>query len=552
MTIDRPERRNAVDSATAALLLEAFSDFDDDDSLSVAVLTGAGGYFCAGADLKALLAGDRRPVSDDGPGPMGPTRLRLGKPVIAAIEGPAVAGGLELALWCDLRVAARDATLGVYCRRFGVPLVDLGTVRLPRLIGHSRAIDLILTGRGIDGVEAERIGLVNRVVEPGQALAAAVDARPRAGRAAAGVHAQRPAVGARAVGPRRGRGDAQRGGPGTRRRSTAARPGTARRGSRPELAGTAHPCDDRLSPDGRHRHVRRPPSRSAPTDPVRRSPSTHELTMRVGLAHPRSSAPARSGVRVVGGVTTGTVRGHRVNGTIVGPGADWMLIGPDGFGRVDVRLQIETDDGAVIYVRYEGLIELNAASSAALMDRGRRDGVGRPVLPHHPALRDRRRALRVAQPHGVRRPRPGHRRRPRVRGVPGRVSGPEAAAARRRCAGSLHRWSAPVAVALTVLVARAGADRRHAGAVIVYGMLRHRDARGERHVSRAAAVRAAAPAAAPARPRGDLPRHRRDLHRRDRARPRRGDPRRAARAGVGDRRGSGSRSGWCGSTPTAG
>jgi enoyl-CoA hydratase len=175
VTIDRPDRRNAVDSATAALLREVFTEFDDDDSLSIAILTGAGGYFCAGADLKALLAGDRRPVPDDGPGPMGPTRMRLGKPVIAAIEGPAVAGGLELALWCDLRVAARDAVLGVYCRRFGVPLVDLGTVRLPRLIGHSRAIDLILTGRGIDGVEAERIGLVNRVAEPGEALAVAVD-----------------------------------------------------------------------------------------------------------------------------------------------------------------------------------------------------------------------------------------------------------------------------------------------------------------------------------------------------------------------------------------
>jgi enoyl-CoA hydratase len=175
VTIDRPERRNAVDANSAALLLEAFSSFDGDDSLSVAVLTGAGGYFCAGADLKALIAGDRRPVGDDGPGPMGPTRLRLGKPVIAAIEGPAVAGGLELALWCDLRVAARDAVLGVYCRRFGVPVVDLGTVRLPRLIGHSRAIDLILTGRGIDGVEAERIGLVNRVVEPGQARSAAIE-----------------------------------------------------------------------------------------------------------------------------------------------------------------------------------------------------------------------------------------------------------------------------------------------------------------------------------------------------------------------------------------
>ena len=155
-------------------MLGTFLDFDADDAASVAVLTGAGGAFCAGADLKALAEGDRRPVADDGPGPMGPTRLRLSKPVIAAIEGPAVAGGLELALWCDLRVAAADAVLGVYCRRFGVPLVDLGTIRLPRLLGHSRAIDLILTGRGVDGTEAERIGLVNRVVAPGQALAAAV------------------------------------------------------------------------------------------------------------------------------------------------------------------------------------------------------------------------------------------------------------------------------------------------------------------------------------------------------------------------------------------
>ena len=174
VTIDRPERRNAVDSVTAARLFEAFAAFDADETSAVAVLTGAGGCFCAGADLKALADGDRRPVGDDGPGPMGPTRMRLGKPVIAAIEGPAVAGGLELALWCDLRVAASDATLGVYCRRFGVPLVDLGTIRLPRLIGHSRAIDLILTGRGIDGTEAERMGLVNRVVAPGRALSAAV------------------------------------------------------------------------------------------------------------------------------------------------------------------------------------------------------------------------------------------------------------------------------------------------------------------------------------------------------------------------------------------
>ena len=170
VTIDRPDRRNAVDSATAGLLREAFAGFDEDDSLSIAILTGAGGYFCAGADLKAVFAGDRRPVSDDGPGPMGPTRMRLGKPVIAAIEGPAVAGGLELAVWCDLRVAARDAVFGVYCRRWGVPLIDGGTVRLPRLIGHSHALDLILTGRGVSGDEALRMGLANRLTEPGGAL----------------------------------------------------------------------------------------------------------------------------------------------------------------------------------------------------------------------------------------------------------------------------------------------------------------------------------------------------------------------------------------------
>jgi enoyl-CoA hydratase len=175
VTIDRPRRRNAVDSVAAAALLAAFTAFDADDTAHVAVLTGAGGTFCAGADLKALSEGDRRPVGDDGPGPMGPTRLRLDKPVIAAIEGFAVAGGIELAAWCDLRVAAEDAVLGVFCRRFGVPLVDLGTVNLPRLIGHSRAMDLILTGRGVSGVEAERIGLVNRVCPPGDALRVAVD-----------------------------------------------------------------------------------------------------------------------------------------------------------------------------------------------------------------------------------------------------------------------------------------------------------------------------------------------------------------------------------------
>lgn len=174
VTICRPERRNAVDSATAAALLEAFSDFEADDTSAVAVLTGQGGTFCAGADLKALAAGDHRPVPDQGPGPMGPTRLTLSKPVVAAIEGYAVAGGLELALWCDLRVAATDCVMGVYCRRLGVPLVDGGTVRLPRLVGQSRALDLILTGRGVAGAEALAMGLVNRLVPPGHALEAAV------------------------------------------------------------------------------------------------------------------------------------------------------------------------------------------------------------------------------------------------------------------------------------------------------------------------------------------------------------------------------------------
>lgn len=174
VTIQRPEVRNAVDDATARALLEAFRAFDDDESLRVAVLTGAGGTFCAGADLKALAAGKGNTLSQDGEGPMGPTRMLLSKPVIAAVEGHAVAGGLELACWCDLRVAARDAVFGVYCRRFGVPLVDLGTIRLPRLIGHSRAMDLILTGRGISGEEAFQMGLANRLVERGDALNAAL------------------------------------------------------------------------------------------------------------------------------------------------------------------------------------------------------------------------------------------------------------------------------------------------------------------------------------------------------------------------------------------
>jgi enoyl-CoA hydratase len=169
VVIDRPEARNAVDGPTAAALADAFRAFDADDSQRVAVLYGDGGTFCAGADLKAIGNERGNQVSEDGDGPMGPTRLRLLKPVIAAIEGYAVAGGLELALWCDLRVAAGDAVLGVFCRRWGVPLIDGGTVRLPRLIGAGRAMDLVLTGRPVDAWEAERMGLVNRVVPVGQA-----------------------------------------------------------------------------------------------------------------------------------------------------------------------------------------------------------------------------------------------------------------------------------------------------------------------------------------------------------------------------------------------
>ncbi len=175
VTIHRPEVRNAVDRATAAALAEAFRRFDGDDALAVAVLTGAGGTFCAGADLKAVAAGGGNVVREEGDGPMGPTRMRLSKPVIAAVEGYAVAGGLELALWCDLRVAAHDAVFGVFCRRWGVPLIDGGTVRLPRLIGESHAMDLILTGRGVSGEEARMMGLVNRLVAPGQALPAALE-----------------------------------------------------------------------------------------------------------------------------------------------------------------------------------------------------------------------------------------------------------------------------------------------------------------------------------------------------------------------------------------
>ena len=175
VTIDRPEARNAVDRPTADALSAAFAAFAADPARAVAVLAGAGGTFCAGADLKALGTERQNRVAEDGDGPMGPTRRLLGKPVIAAVEGFAVAGGLELALWCDLRVAARDAVFGVFCRRWGVPLIDGGTIRLPRMIGLSHALDLILTGRPVSGEEALRMGLANRLVDPGQALPAAVE-----------------------------------------------------------------------------------------------------------------------------------------------------------------------------------------------------------------------------------------------------------------------------------------------------------------------------------------------------------------------------------------
>lgn len=174
VTIDRPQARNAVDRATAAALADAFRGFESDGSAHVAVLTGAGGSFCAGADLKAVAAGTGNRTEPDGDAPMGISRMQLQKPVIAAVEGHAVAGGLELALWCDLRVAARSAVFGVFCRRFGVPLIDGGTLRLARLIGQSRALDMVLTGRAVGADEALAFGLANRLVEDGEALPAAV------------------------------------------------------------------------------------------------------------------------------------------------------------------------------------------------------------------------------------------------------------------------------------------------------------------------------------------------------------------------------------------
>ena len=175
VTIDRPQRRNAVDFATARALFDAFKRFDADPNADIALLTGVGGVFCAGFDLKALAGSEPNVIDPEGEfGPMGPTRLRLAKPVIAAIEGPAVAGGMELALWCDLRIAARSAVLGIFNRRFGVPLVDLGTIRLPRIVGHGRALELILTGRPVGAEEALRIGLVTDLTEDGEALTRAL------------------------------------------------------------------------------------------------------------------------------------------------------------------------------------------------------------------------------------------------------------------------------------------------------------------------------------------------------------------------------------------
>ncbi|MBN1529220.1 MAG: crotonase/enoyl-CoA hydratase family protein [Thermoleophilaceae bacterium] len=195
VTIDRPDVANAIDRPTADALADAFRRFDSDETASVAVLTGAGGRFCAGADLKAMRQPDAARVTrvePDGDGPVGPTRMLLSKPVIAAVEGHAVAGGLELAAWCDLRVAADDAVFGVYCRRWGIPLMDGGTIRLSRLIGHSQALDLILTGRGVSGEEALRMGLANRLTPPGGALEAAVAlARELAGRPQAALRSDR-------------------------------------------------------------------------------------------------------------------------------------------------------------------------------------------------------------------------------------------------------------------------------------------------------------------------------------------------------------------------
>ena len=208
--LNRPAARNAVNGPTAAALYAAFEEFDRDDSASVAVLWGDGGTFCAGADLKAFGTPDANAVHRTGPGPMGPSRMVLSKPVIAAVSGYAVAGGLELALWCDLRVAEEDAVFGVFCRRWGVPLIDGGTVRLPRLIGHSRAMDMILTGRAVGADEALAIGLANRVVPKGQARQAAEELAAELAALPQQCLRVGPAVGAAPVGAAGIRGDRPR------------------------------------------------------------------------------------------------------------------------------------------------------------------------------------------------------------------------------------------------------------------------------------------------------------------------------------------------------
>ncbi len=215
--MNRPEARNAVNGPTAAELFAAFDEFDRDDSASVAVLWGDNGTFCAGADLKAFGTPDVNPAHRTGPGPMGPTRMVLSKPVIAAVSGYAVAGGLELALWCDLRVVEEDAVMGVFCRRWGVPLIDGGTVRLPRLIGHSRAMDMILTGRGVDAAEALAMGLGQPRRAQGAGPGEGRGARRGTGRATAAVHAVRPHV------PAQPMGDFRVGGHGLRIRKPVAR-----------------------------------------------------------------------------------------------------------------------------------------------------------------------------------------------------------------------------------------------------------------------------------------------------------------------------------------
>jgi enoyl-CoA hydratase len=279
VVLSRPAARNAVDGVTARQLADAFRGFDADDGARIAVLWGEGGTFCSGADLKAIGTERGNRVAPDGDGPMGPTRMRLGKPVIAAVAGHAVAGGLEPALWCDLRVAEEDAVFGVFCRRWGVPLIDGGTVRLPRLIGASRAMDLVLTGRPVPAAEALDIGLVHRMVPAGSARGGGVaggGARPLP----AGVSAQRPGVPAGPGGPGRGVGDG---------RGTPLRPGGAARGGTGRGAvrrggGAARYAGRQPGTGSRRAHGAAPPRGRAGLLPLR--PRSRRLTAAAGPATP--------------------------------------------------------------------------------------------------------------------------------------------------------------------------------------------------------------------------------------------------------------------------